>query len=161
MGRFRGRAQGLSQRGLRAAGPGPHLRPRRPEGQGGSQARVHHVRRNVSEVRLHQKTIACSRQSSPLVTWPDDVSGTSGRASTPILSSAATARPGQFGPNGAGASSPVGGSPRAGRARQGTGAPRGGDRASPDPGVLHAGHHQWDRYGGHASGPGADHWGGT
>jgi len=28
-------------------------------------------------------------------------------------------------------------------------------------GVLHAGHHQWDRYGGHASGPGADHWGGT
>ena len=88
----------------------------------------------VSEGRLHQKTIACSRQSSPLVTWPDDVSGTSGRASTPILSSAATARPGQFGPNGAGASSPVGGSPRAGRARQGTGAPRGGDRASPDPG---------------------------
>jgi hypothetical protein len=28
-------------------------------------------------------------------------------------------------------------------------------------GVLHAGHDQWDRYGGHASGPGADHWGGT
>lgn len=28
-------------------------------------------------------------------------------------------------------------------------------------GVLHAGHHQWDRYGGHAFGPGADHWGGT
>ena len=28
-------------------------------------------------------------------------------------------------------------------------------------GVLYAGHHQWDRYGGRASGPGADHWGGT
>ena len=28
-------------------------------------------------------------------------------------------------------------------------------------GVLHAGHHQWDQYGGHASGPGTDHWGGT
>jgi threonine synthase len=28
-------------------------------------------------------------------------------------------------------------------------------------GVLDAGHHQWDRYGGHAFGPGADHWGGT
>ena len=28
-------------------------------------------------------------------------------------------------------------------------------------GVLHAGHHHWDRYGGHASGPGTDHWGGT
>jgi hypothetical protein len=25
-------------------------------------------------------------------------------------------------------------------------------------GVLHAGHHQRDRYGGHASSPGADHW---
>jgi hypothetical protein len=28
-------------------------------------------------------------------------------------------------------------------------------------GVLHAGHHQWDRYGGHVSDPGADHGGGT
>jgi len=28
-------------------------------------------------------------------------------------------------------------------------------------GALHAGHHQWDRYGGYASGLGADHWGGT
>jgi hypothetical protein len=28
-------------------------------------------------------------------------------------------------------------------------------------GVLHAGHYQRDRYGGHAFGPGADHWGGT
>ena len=40
---------GRQSRGLRAAGPDPHLRPRRPEGQGGSQARVDHVRRNVSE----------------------------------------------------------------------------------------------------------------
>jgi hypothetical protein len=51
--------------------------------------------------------------------------------------------------------------PRAGRARRGNRVPRGGDRAGPDHGVLRAGDHQWDRYGGHASGPGADHWGGT
>jgi hypothetical protein len=88
----------------------------------------------VSEGRLHQETNACSRQSSPLVTWPNDASGASSRASTPILNSAATARPGQFGPNGAGTSSPAGGSPRAGRARRGNRAPRGGDRAGPDHG---------------------------
>ena len=54
-----GRSGDIRQgRGLRAARPDPHLRSRHPEGQGGSQARVDHVRRNVSEGRLHPKANA-------------------------------------------------------------------------------------------------------
>lgn len=85
----------------------------------------------------------------------------SGRASTPILSLAATAGPGQFGPNGAG----IPGFCRRLAPLDG----RGEVPVRPGEvieqvriiGVLHAGHHQWDRYGGHAFGPGADHGGGT
>jgi len=36
----------------------PHLRRRRQESPGGGQARVDHVRRNVSEDRMHQKANA-------------------------------------------------------------------------------------------------------
>jgi hypothetical protein len=117
--------------------------------------------RNVSEGRLHQETNACSRQSSPLVRWPNDASGPSGRASTPILS---------FGRDGQ--TWPV----RAERGgyfefcrRLAPGWTAGEVTVRPEEviepvrimGVLYAGHHQWDRYGGRASGPGADHWRGT
>ena len=96
-----------------------------------------------------------------MVTWPNDASGPSGRASTPTLSSAATAGPGQFRPNGAGyfefcrRLAPV---------LDGRGEVTVRPEEVIEPvrtiGVLHAGHHRWDRYGGHAFGPGADHWGG-
>ena len=51
--------------------------------------------------------------------------------------------------------------PRVGRARRGNRAPEEVIEPVRIMEVLHARHHQWDRYGGYASGLGADHWGGT